>query len=100
MRKITIPLKNVRGKDKFGKILTESVHRGHDKQGGAVFIQCIVAKKSTKETPYLCHVYCFVLCNLWKHKNQIYHWKIQSFEITAVQHMMTMAVMGSLLTMR
>ena len=35
MRKITIPLKNVRGKDKFGKILTESVHRGHDKQGGA-----------------------------------------------------------------
>ena len=46
MRKITIPLKNVRGKDKFGKILTESVHRGHDKQGGAVFIQCIVAKKN------------------------------------------------------
>ena len=51
MRKITIPLKNVRGKDKFGKILTESVHRGHDKQGGAVFIQCIVAKNLQKKPP-------------------------------------------------
>ena len=49
MRKITIPLKNVRGKDKFGKILTESVHRGHDKQGGAVFIQCSVAKNLQKK---------------------------------------------------
>ena len=52
MRKITIPLKNVRGKDKFGKILTESVHRGHDKQGGAFFllaIQCSLVKNLQKK---------------------------------------------------
>ena len=52
MRKITIPLKNVRGKDKFGKILTESVHRGHDKQGGA-FLYKALWQQNLQKKPHI-----------------------------------------------